>query len=84
MTDPVAGATDSPAAALHHASLPDDEVGRIHDAALELLASRGVQVDGEIALGLLRAAGASVESSTGRVRLPAALVARAYAELAAG
>lgn len=79
MTDPVAGATVSPAAALHHASLADDEVGRLHDAALELLASRGVQVDGEIALGLLRAAGASVESSTGRVRLPAALVARALA-----
>ena len=82
MTDPVAGATDSPAAALHHASLPDDEVGRLHDAALELLASRGVQVDGEIALGLLRAAGASVESSTGRVRLPAAPDVAAAALLA--
>ncbi|MGD0998639.1 MAG: trimethylamine methyltransferase family protein, partial [Thermoleophilia bacterium] len=79
MTERAAGSTVTPAASLRHAPLTADEVGRLHGAALELLASRGVAVAGETALELLTEAGASVERTTGRVRLPVALVARAVA-----
>jgi trimethylamine--corrinoid protein Co-methyltransferase len=78
MTDGAA-ASATPAVALCHAPLPAAEIARLHAAALELLARRGVPVAGEVALALLRGAGAEVDSGSGRVRLPAALVGRALA-----
>ncbi len=69
-----------PAPSLRHLPLPADEIGRLHEAALELLASRGVPVAGEAALALLAEAGASVDRGAGRVRLPASLVRRAVAD----
>jgi hypothetical protein len=70
-------ATPAPAASpsLRHAPLA--AAGALHDAALELLSSRGVPVAGETALALLEGAGATADRAAGRVRLPAELVREA-------
>ena len=64
---------------MRHAPLAAAEVARLHEAALELLATRGAPLGGETTLALLAAAGASADPAAGRVRLPAELVRRALA-----
>jgi trimethylamine---corrinoid protein Co-methyltransferase len=72
-----AGPSTTPQAGPRHAPLPADEVARLHEAALELLAARGLPVAGATARALFEAAGASSDGATGRIRLPADLVRRA-------
>ncbi|RLC98051.1 MAG: trimethylamine methyltransferase [Chloroflexi bacterium] len=54
--------------------LTDDQVQRIHGAALSILARTGVSVEEREALRLFEEAGASVDRDTSRVRLPRSLV----------
>ena len=78
MTDPGTGpATD--ATPVRHAPLAAAEVVRLHEAALELLATRGAPLGGEATLALLAAAGAGADPATGRLRLPVELVRRGLA-----
>lgn len=79
MSEATGGPTTTVPAGLRHAPLPADEVAHLHEAALELLASRGVPVAGAVARELLVAAGAGADAATDRLRLPEALVRRALA-----
>ncbi len=54
--------------------LTDDQIERIHRAALSILERTGVLVEEPEALRLLGEAGVSVDQDTSRVRLPPALV----------
>ena len=54
--------------------LTDDQVRRIHDAALSILERTGVRVEEPEALRLFQDAGAIVDSDDSRVRLPRSLV----------
>ena len=54
--------------------LSESEIAEIHEAALAVLAECGVFVDSPRALELLAAKGATVDSATGRARIPPALV----------
>jgi trimethylamine--corrinoid protein Co-methyltransferase len=54
--------------------LTDDQIERIHRAALSILERTGVLVEEPEALRLLGEAGASVDQDASRVRLPSALV----------
>jgi len=54
--------------------LTDDQVRRIHDAALSILERTGVRVEEPEALRLFQDAGATVDSDDSRVRLPRSLV----------
>lgn len=55
-------------------ALASEEVGRIHEASLEVLARVGVRVPEPRALKLLKEAGAEVDERTSRVRLPEGIV----------
>jgi trimethylamine---corrinoid protein Co-methyltransferase len=83
---PAAGpsAAPSPAAprpaAPRHRPLAAAELVRLHEAALEALASRGVALAGETARALFTAAGATIEPASGRLLLPAELVRAAVAQ----
>jgi trimethylamine--corrinoid protein Co-methyltransferase len=55
-------------------ALSEKQIGRLHDASLWILKEVGVQVPHPEVRGLLREAGASVEESTERVRIPGAVV----------
>ena len=54
--------------------LTDDQVQRIHEAALSILERTGVSVEEREALRLFKEAGASVDHDTSRVRIPRSLV----------
>jgi trimethylamine--corrinoid protein Co-methyltransferase len=54
--------------------LTDDQVRRIHEAALSILERTGVQVEEPEALRLFEGAGAVVDRETSRVRIPPPLV----------
>ena len=54
--------------------LTDDQVQRIHEAALSILERTGVSVEEPDALRLFQDAGASVDRDTSRVRIPRSLV----------
>jgi len=54
--------------------LTDDQVQRIHEAALSILERTGVQVEEPEALRLFEEAGAAVDRESSRVRIPRALV----------
>jgi trimethylamine--corrinoid protein Co-methyltransferase len=62
-----------------HRPLAAAELARLHEAALEALASRGVALAGETARTLFAAAGATLEPATGRLLLPVELVRAAVA-----
>jgi len=72
-------ATSRPAAPRHR-PLAAAELARLHEAALEALASRGVALAGETARTLFTAAGATIEPASGRLLLPAELVRAAVAQ----
>jgi trimethylamine---corrinoid protein Co-methyltransferase len=62
------------------AFLSADEVARVHEATLRILAETGLRVHGELGLPLLAGAGADVvDAEAGLVRLPRALVEAAVA-----
>ncbi len=67
-------------AAPRHRPLAAAELARLHEAALEALASRGVALAGETARTLFTAAGATIEPASGRLLLPAELVRAAVAQ----
>jgi len=67
-------------AALRHRPLAAAELVRLHEAALEALASRGVALAGETARTLFTAVGATLEPASGRLLLPAELVRAAVAQ----
>ena len=77
MTDARAGSWPPPCRVAAPRGAADDEVARLHDAALELLAARGAPVGGETALALLAAAGASVDRQRPGPAARRALVRRA-------
>jgi trimethylamine--corrinoid protein Co-methyltransferase len=54
--------------------LSSDEVVRIHDASLEVLAKAGVRVDDLETQRMLEEAGAQVDKSTGVIKIPESLV----------
>jgi trimethylamine--corrinoid protein Co-methyltransferase len=54
--------------------LSDDDVTRVHEASMRLLAEVGVRFHGERALPLLRDAGASMDDATATVRISRELV----------
>jgi trimethylamine--corrinoid protein Co-methyltransferase len=54
--------------------LTDEQVERIHQAALRILETTGVQVEESEAVRLFEAAGARVDADAARVRLPSSLV----------
>lgn len=56
--------------------LTQDQVGRIHESALRILEETGVHVELPEAVRVFREAGAPVEASDRRVRIPARLVER--------
>ncbi len=58
-----------------HDLLAAQDVDRIHDGALRVLARTGVTFAGERALAILRRGGCRVDEAGGRVRFPAGLVA---------
>jgi trimethylamine--corrinoid protein Co-methyltransferase len=58
----------------HYRPLTDDQIERIHRAALSILERTGVLVEEPEALRLLGEAGANVDRDVSRVRLPPALV----------
>ncbi len=74
MTDPSTRPAAPDATRVRHAPLATAEVARLHEAALELLATRGAPLGGEATLALLTTAGATADPATSRVRLPAELV----------
>lgn len=59
---------------LHAPYLSADEVARVHEASLRILAETGVRVHGERGLPLLEDAGAQVDRETGTARIPRSLV----------
>jgi trimethylamine--corrinoid protein Co-methyltransferase len=63
-----------------HRPLAAAELVRLHEAALEALASRGVALAGATARTLFTAAGATIEPASGRLLLPAELVRAAVAQ----
>jgi trimethylamine--corrinoid protein Co-methyltransferase len=67
-------------AAPRHRPLAAAELVRLHEAALEALASRGVALAGETARTLFTAAGATIEPASGRLLLPAEVVRAAVAQ----
>jgi len=79
MTDPSTGPAVADAAQVRHAPLDAAEVARLHEAALELLATRGAPLGGKTTLALFAAAGASADPAGGRVLMPAELVRRLLA-----
>ena len=62
------------------AFLSPDEQARVHEEALRILAEVGLRVHGDLALPLLAGAGAEVDSATGTVKMPRALVEAALAQ----
>ena len=56
------------------AFLAADEIGRVHEESMRILAEVGVRVHGEVAPPLLAEAGANVDATTGIVRMPRSLV----------
>jgi trimethylamine--corrinoid protein Co-methyltransferase len=72
-------ATPRPATPRHR-PLAAAELVRLHEAALEALASRGVALAGATARTLFTAAGATIEPASGRLLLPAELVRAAVAQ----
>ena len=64
---------------LHSPYLSPDEVARVHEASLEILARTGVRIHGERGLPLLEDAGAEVDLAAGVARIPRDLVERAIA-----
>ena len=72
-------ATPRPAAPRHRPLAPG-ELTRLHEAALEALASRGVTLAGESARALFLAAGAQTDPVNGRLLLPVELVRAAVAQ----
>ena len=50
--------------------LSDSQIEQIRDASEEVLETVGVKVEHDEALGLLRRAGASVDETSGTVRMP--------------
>ena len=61
------------------AVLSDDQVESIHLTSLRILEELGIEVMSDRAVGILRAAGATVDASSGVVRLDRGLVAQALA-----
>jgi trimethylamine--corrinoid protein Co-methyltransferase len=61
--------------------LTPDEVGRVHECALDVLASVGVMFHSQRALDVLEANGATVDRETTVARIPAEAVERALATL---
>jgi trimethylamine--corrinoid protein Co-methyltransferase len=61
------------------ALLSPDEVARVHETSLQILADVGVRVHGEVAVPMLAGAGAEVDAASGTVRIPQALVETALA-----
>lgn len=59
--------------------LSPDEVARVHETSLHILADVGLRVHGKVALALLADAGAEVDPATGTVRMPPSLVETALA-----
>jgi len=64
---------------LHSPYLAADELARVHEASLRILAETGVRVHGELGLPLLEGAGAQVDRESGIARIPRDLVERALA-----
>jgi trimethylamine--corrinoid protein Co-methyltransferase len=64
---------------LHSPYLATDEVERVHEASLRILAETGVRVHGELGLPLLEDAGARVDRETGIATIPRSLVEAALA-----
>ncbi|MFA4965684.1 MAG: trimethylamine methyltransferase family protein [Thermoleophilia bacterium] len=64
--------------------LPSEDVARIHEASLEVLADPGVMFHSQRALDVLEAHGATVDRKTTVARIPAATVAEALATLPRG
>ncbi len=60
--------------------LSGDEVARVHEASLRILAETGVRVHGERGLPLLEDAGAQVDREAGIAKLPRGLVEQAVAQ----
>ncbi len=54
--------------------LAPDEIVRVHEESLRILADVGIRVHGEVARPLLAGAGAEVDEATGLVRMPPALL----------
>lgn len=63
--------------------LTPEDIGRVHEASLEILARVGLRVDSPSALDTLRRAGAHIVDGS-RCRLPAGMVADALAAAPAG
>ena len=62
------------------AVLDDKQIGKLHDASLEILRDVGVQVPHAETRTRFRAAGASVDEDAALVKVPEALVARSLAQ----
>jgi trimethylamine--corrinoid protein Co-methyltransferase len=64
---------------LHSPYLSADEIDRVHEASLRILAETGIRVHGERGLPLLADAGAQVDRDAGVARIPRDLVEQALA-----
>jgi trimethylamine--corrinoid protein Co-methyltransferase len=64
---------------LHAPYLSSDEVARVHEASLRILAETGVRVHGELGLVLLDDAGAHVDRAAGTAKIPRGVVEHALA-----
>jgi trimethylamine--corrinoid protein Co-methyltransferase len=64
---------------LHSPYLDADEIGRVHEASLRILAETGVRVHGELGLALLEDGGAEVNHATGIAKIPRSLIEAALA-----